>query len=189
MVAGTQLTFYVALLRGINVSGRHKVPMEQLRAELLSMGYSDVQTLLNSGNVIFRAEDIDPETLRTNIARHLNDVFGFEIPTWVLDARTFQDQFKEDPFRGLKLDEDSRCYVTFLNAEERAVPELPFTYNEGAFRIISERGKAVCSVLDISRIGTADVMGLLEKMYGKGITTRNWNTVVRILEKLKKPDS
>lgn len=179
---------YIALLRGINVVGRHKVPMAQLRVELQSMDFRDVHTLLNSGNVIFRGEDTNPAALRSRIASHLSRVFGFGIPTWVLDAKAFREQFRDDPFRDEEVTRETRCYVTFTD-DDREDPDLPFIHEEGAFRIIEKRGKALCSVLDISRIGTADVMGLLEKKYGKDITTRNWNTVARILEKLNTLES
>ena len=50
---------FVALLRGINVGGHHKVPMAELRTELEKLGYSKVNTLLNSGNIIFKAASDD----------------------------------------------------------------------------------------------------------------------------------
>jgi len=77
---------YVAFLRGINVSGHHKVPMAELRKELTKLGFTNVITLLNSGNVIFESSSDDAELLEKTIAEHLEKVFGFQIPVLIRNA-------------------------------------------------------------------------------------------------------
>jgi len=74
---------YVAFLRGINVGGHHKVPMADLRKELEKLGFENVETLLNSANIIFEAISDYEENLEKKISAHLEKSFGFPIPTIV----------------------------------------------------------------------------------------------------------
>jgi uncharacterized protein (DUF1697 family) len=74
---------HVALLRGINVGGNRRVPMADLRAVFADMGFTDVSSYINSGNVIFSA---DTEPNSAEIERVLNSRFGFAIETLVLSA-------------------------------------------------------------------------------------------------------
>ncbi len=72
---------YIAFLRGINVSGHHKVPMLQLRKEMEFLNFTKVSTLLNSGNIIFESNISNEEYLEKLISNHLEKTFGFPIPT------------------------------------------------------------------------------------------------------------
>lgn len=69
-----------AFLRGINVGGRHKVPMEALRKILAENGCTDVQTVLNSGNVRFDTPKKDLKGLESHLEKLLSEAFGFDIP-------------------------------------------------------------------------------------------------------------
>lgn len=175
---------YIALLRGINVGGHHKVPMVQLRLEMEKLGYTEVTTLLNSGNVIFEADSEDGAEIQDNISSHISTVFGFHIPTKVIKAERIMKLTAENPFVNEELNKSIRFYVTFLNKDnENSVP-LPWQSKDGSVRIIYGKEGIVCSVLDLSVSNTPKAMGELEKFYGKQITTRNWNTIIRIGKKL-----
>lgn len=71
---------YIALLRGINVGGHHKLPMADLRKEMVKLGFKHVKTLLNTGNIIFDGVAGSENMLEEEIAAHLERVFGFSIP-------------------------------------------------------------------------------------------------------------
>lgn len=75
---------YVCLLRGINVGGNHQVSMSDLRIVFERLGYDDVSTYINSGNVIFSA-DVKPTTV--TIEKALATAFGFAIPAHIVDAK------------------------------------------------------------------------------------------------------
>jgi len=175
---------YVALLRGINVGGHHKVPMAQLRAEFEKIGYSKVITLLNSGNIIFKADSDDEYRLQEEISAHISRVFDFEIPTTVIKAKQIFNLTAINPFSNESLNETVRFYTTFLNASRKSQIPLPWQSEDGAYRIIYHQGRIICSVLNLSVSKTPEAMGILQSIYGKKITTRNWNTVVRIENKL-----
>ena len=76
---------YVALLRGINISGKNKVPMAQLKEGFEGLAFRDVKTYLNSGNVIFSADEANTEKLRTQIEGMIQNHFGFDVPVFVME--------------------------------------------------------------------------------------------------------
>ena len=75
---------YIALLRGVNISGKNKVPMAELKKCFEALGFMDVKTCLNSGNVIFSGEETDASALTSRIERMIQRQFGLDIPVFVL---------------------------------------------------------------------------------------------------------
>lgn len=175
---------YVAFLRGINVGGHHKVPMADLRAEMAKLKCENILTILNSGNVIFDTPEKEADALEEKLASHLEKAFGFPIPTIVRSVAVIEDLLKNDPFEGIELTKERRFYISFLQKEVEAEIDLPWESEDGSYLILEKRGKNIISLLDISVTKTPQAMDALEKMYGKGITTRNWNTLKRIEKKI-----
>ncbi len=81
---------YVAFLRGINISGKNKIAMADLKAELEGRNYSEVVTYLNSGNVSFSADNKGKELIRTDLEAMLLDKFGLVVPTYVIEYENLQ---------------------------------------------------------------------------------------------------
>lgn len=175
---------YVAFLRGINVGGRHKLPMADLRKELQQLGFEQVTTLLNSGNVIFHASIADEEALEKMISEKLQEAFGFPVPTIIRKPETIDQLFKANPFKEVKITKDIRLYISFLKKDVRSDLELPWSSPDDSYKIIEKKEKNILSILDLSISKTPKAMDALEKFYGKGITTRNWKTIERIIKKL-----
>ena len=82
---------YVALLRGINVGGKNKIPMAELKKGFEELGFEEVKTYLNSGNVIFSSDKEDVEKLKKQIETMINEQFGFEIPVFVIPQERLRD--------------------------------------------------------------------------------------------------
>lgn len=78
-----QIMRYVALLRGINVGGKNKVPMKELKAIFENLGFTEVITYINSGNVIFSSESKDKEKLIEHIKTEIKDTFQLDIPVYL----------------------------------------------------------------------------------------------------------
>ena len=175
---------YIALLRGINVGGHHKVPMAALRKEMEVLEFSTVTTLLNSGNVIFEGETSQTPLLEKTIAEHLEKVFGFAIPVWVIKGQEIAALIQIDPFQQIEVTKDRRLYVSFLKESPRVNLDLPWVSEDKSYQIISIQNRIICSVLDLSDGTTVSGMDALEKLFGKAITTRNWNTILRIGNKI-----
>ncbi len=175
---------YLAFLRGINVGGHHKVPMADLRRELEKLGYENIITILNSGNVIFDAEEADTRGIEYTVEAHLEQFFGFSIPTIVRRSEDVFQLFQSDPFGDIELTKDIRRYISFLKEDVSSDLILPWKSQDLSYTILDHRDRNVLSVLDLSISKTPKAMEFLEKNYGSDITTRNWNTIIRIQKKV-----
>ena len=172
------MTKYVALLRGINVGGNKKVPMSDLKRTFESIGFENVKTLLNSGNVIFEGSGTNAETLETKLASQ----FEFDIPVILRTAEEIQKLVDSNPFKEIEVTPDTRLYITFLKDKPESKLKTPYEPPGKNFKILKITNDEVISILTISpAFKTTEAMGFLEKEFGKKITTRNWNTVVKLL--------
>ena len=105
---------YVALLRGINVGGHHKVPMKQLSEEFKKEGYSNITTILNSGNIIFDGPVAAVTEHEDKLKLHLEKVFDFPIPVLIRTGAEIVSLLNANPFDGIVVTKDIRLYVSFL---------------------------------------------------------------------------
>ena len=170
----------VALLRGINVGGHHKVPMAELKTLLTNLGCDNVKTILNSGNIVFETKKKDIAGLERTIELALSEHFGFPIPVIVIPQNQISELVNDDPFANVEIHKNIRLYVSFLKEPSTTKLKLPYISNDKAFTIIGLSDKFIVSVLDITTSNTPKGMEDLEKLFGKNITTRNWNTIVKI---------
>lgn len=170
------MTKYVALLRGINL-GKRQIKMAELKIVFEDLDLSEVTTLLASGNVVFEAGKTKPETLRSIIETAIEDQFGFDVPVILRSDGEIAALVASDPFKGVKVSPKTRLYITFLATPSKSKLKTP--YKDGDFTIREVTKGHVVSVLGL---GTAspDVMDFLGREFGKDITTRNWNTVLKI---------
>jgi uncharacterized protein (DUF1697 family) len=106
-------TGFVALLRGINVGGNRKVSMAKAKIAFEKLGYRDVKTYVNSGNIMFTATSKDEAMLAREIEKCLEKEFAFPIPTLVRSAKTIEKVNKGIP-AAWKNDETQRTDVLFL---------------------------------------------------------------------------
>lgn len=88
------MTKYIAFLRGINISGKNKIEMAQLKAELATAGFEEVSTYLNSGNVAFSTGESQP---RQALEQLIQDRFGLQIPVYVIEADALKDILENAP--------------------------------------------------------------------------------------------
>ncbi len=182
LVMSTSLLAYVALLRGINVGGNKKVPMALLKKMLEKMGYTNVKTLLASGNAVFETTERDAEQIRSSCEKQFEKTFGFTSSFIIRKISDIVALAKADPFKGITVAPDIRLYITFLPGKPKSTLKIPYTSPEGDFRILKVTTGEVMSVLDLSKgSGTVDAMKIVEKEFGKEVTTRNWNTVLKLL--------
>jgi uncharacterized protein (DUF1697 family) len=86
----------------------------------------------------------------------------------------------DDPFAGIDVHKNIRLYITFLKEPSTTKLTLPYISKDNSFRIIDIKKDIIISVLDITTTSTPKGMEDLEKLFGKNITTRNWNTIQKI---------
>lgn len=88
---------FVALLRGINISGKNKIPMQELKLGFESLGYKEVVTYLNSGNVIFSSNTNDKVKISNDIYKMLENKFNIKIPVFVIKSDELNDLLSNKP--------------------------------------------------------------------------------------------
>ncbi|MFN0147180.1 MAG: DUF1697 domain-containing protein [Dehalococcoidia bacterium] len=174
-------TDYAAFLRGINVGGNNIIAMADLRAMCADIGFTKVKTILASGNVVFTASGGTAATVGAKLAAKLHDATGRDISVIIRTVDQIRAMLAAAPFAGIVVTPDTRLYVTLLPAPSASKLKLPYTSPDGGFRILRVAGADVFSVLTVSPDHrTVDAMQILEKEFGKSITTRNWNTIAKI---------
>jgi uncharacterized protein (DUF1697 family) len=176
-------TLYAAFLRGINVGGHKPIKMEDLKRAFEALGFGNVRTILASGNVVFEPSQAGSEALVETIEGKLKDVFGYDIGVLVRPMKDLQQLEATNPFKGIKVTPQTRLYVTFLSEKPRSSLKIPYQSPDRNFKIIRVTENAVLSVLTVSpESRTTDLMTVLEKEFGRKVTTRNWNTITKLLE-------
>ena len=88
---------YIALLRGINISGRNKISMPELKKHFIECGFDDVVTYLNSGNVIFDSDEDDERKLEKRIGSMIKKEFDLDIPVFVLPQQKLAQLLEKAP--------------------------------------------------------------------------------------------
>ena len=88
---------YIALLRGINISGKNKISMSELKSELEKNKYQNVSTYLNSGNVIFESDIDNKESIMKDIYKIIKNKFNLEIPVFIMTSLELEDILSHNP--------------------------------------------------------------------------------------------
>ena len=173
---------YISLLRGINVAGQKKIRMSDLKALYISLGFYDVQTYIQSGNVIFGSEQGVDEIV-TLIEKAISKQYGFEVPVQVCKVEVFEKLIVECPFRELDLvEEGTRVMVTFLEnlPNEENVAKL-MTYVKEPERLVLH-GRQIYLHCPNGYGKTKLSNAFIEKKLGVTATTRNWKSVLKLCE-------
>ncbi len=174
---------YAAFLRGINVGGNRVIKMADVVKALSGLGLREVKTVGASGNVTFAAAAADPDALVKSIEAGLQKAFGHAIPVIVRRLDHLRALIASEPFQRVKVTPETRLYVTFRATPGQPKTGLPIPYEtpEKNFQILKVKPGEIFSVVDLAAGGTTiDAMGILEKEFGKNVTTRNWNTVKKL---------
>ena len=129
------MTTWVAFLRGVNVGGHRVVKMERLRALFGELGFENVRTYIQSGNVLFDSKKTSRAALEKAIDGHLEAALGFDVRSFVRKSTDLHALIARDPFSEVEVDEDTRLMVMFLSRPLRSV-ELPLSSPKGDIELI-----------------------------------------------------
>lgn len=173
---------YVAILRGVNVSGKNKLPMADLRAKLAQAGLQNIRTYIQSGNVIFEYGKSSPEELAKKIATVILKQFGFEVPVIVLTVEELSDIISNNPFLRDNSRDSKKLHVTFLAEKpqkENLDRTVELTFPPDEF-IIRDRAVYVFCPNGYGRSKITN--NFFEQKLKVTATTRNWKTVNKLKE-------
>lgn len=173
---------FVALLRGINVGRGNRVPMAGLRTLLEQQGYEQVSTLLNSGNAVFCAPSGIGGMAHKAISHALVETFGISVPVIVKSAPQFAAVVAANPYA---VAEPSRLLVALASRAEdlNALAALePLLFPSEALHIAEHAAYLHCPAGVSASKAASSLLGKL----GRGVTTRNWSTVLKIAAALSR---
>jgi uncharacterized protein (DUF1697 family) len=169
------LAKYVALLRGVNVGGRNKLPMKDLRALLESLGHGEVETFIQSGNVIFTAtKAVTPKSLESAIAKQ----FALDITVVIRTPRELAAVVKANPFPRA---DTSTLHVGFMAKKPAAATVAKLDAERFLPDEFAIRGCELYLHVP-SGMGRAKLPGYLDRQLKVPTTVRNWNTVRKLIE-------
>jgi uncharacterized protein (DUF1697 family) len=170
------------MLRGINVSGHKKLKMGELKKLYESLGFSDVQTYIQSGNVIFKSSGKDVSKLASSINEKIKEIFGLDVGVIIRTKDELEQLIANNPFA--KKDE-SKLYVTFLSAIPTNVPtdEISKVKNKAEEFFVTDQAVYLFCPYGYGRSKLSNT--LFEKKLKVSATTRNWETVKALLNMAK----
>lgn len=173
------MTRYVALLRGVNVGGRKMVGMAALRAALEGMGFADVKTLLQSGNVVFRGRAMPPAALEARLEKALAADLGVSADCHVRTADEWRSVIAANPFRAEALKDPSHLLVTFFKAALDPAGVQALQASITGREVVRADGRHLYMTFP-DGIGTSKAFTQMDRKLGAVGTSRNWNTVTRL---------
>ena len=172
---------YVALLRGINLGPRNKIAMADLRELLVGLGHEAVRTHILSGNAIFTNRRRSIRPLEVEMERAIRERFGFDIRVQIRTAGDLAAIVAGNPLPEATAQGD-RLFVLFLdrNADKERIDAIdPAAFAPDEFRL---GDRVIYAWYKNGFLESKLVAVLTDKRLGVGITTRNWNTVTKLLE-------
>ncbi len=175
------MTRYVALLRGINVSGQKLIKMEELRKHFELPGFSNIVTYIQSGNVLFDTKEKKQDLIRKQIEDQLIVKLGYAVPVIVRSLKEIGEAIANNPFDTPVSGGKARLYVSFLSG----LPDEDLIKLIEAFSYEAEKIKVVnreAYLLTESYGSTKFPNTFIEKKLGVQSTVRNWNTVNKLTE-------
>jgi len=171
---------YIALIRGINVTGNKIVPMAKLREMFEALGFKQVRTYIASGNVIFQAAKTAPEKLSRKIEAEILKEFGFSASVITKTPEELAAALSNNPFLKEKNIDPSKLHVSFLSdvGAEAGISKLA-ALETGCDRFHCV-GREIYLHCPDGYGNTKLNNNVLEKLLGVTATTRNWNTVSKL---------
>jgi uncharacterized protein (DUF1697 family) len=177
------MTTYAALLRGINVGGSKKVPMADLRSLLAGLGHTGVRTHLQSGQAVFSAGHGDEASLAAELSRAIEERFGFPVDVIVRDHAYLKAVVEACPFPAADL-APKQLHVTYFSAPvtpDRFAGIDPAAHLPEEFRL-GDRCLYLYAPEGLGRSKLAEALSRRPVTKGLIATSRNWNTVLKLVE-------
>ena len=172
---------YIALLRGINVSGHKILKMELLRKVLGELHFENIKTYIQSGNVIFDSSITDITALEYQIAKKIAEHFGFLVPVRITTLKELKTIVAKNPFVEENLLDSVLPYVAFLSH----VPALTDMEQLQAFDFGNDKFVNSNRILYLwyaeSAAKTKLSNVIIEKKLQLKATSRNWKTILRLI--------
>jgi len=173
---------YIVLLRGINVSGKNKLKMTDLRAMLEAMKFANIQTYIQSGNIVLEAKEMPNIELAQCVKTQIKTIFDYDVPTLVLRVGEWQAIFQNNPFLTKRNEDITKLHVTILAElpDKDLINNLKdIQHKADEFEIVGNNIYLFCP----DGYGrTKFTNTFFERKLKVAATTRNWRTVGKLVE-------
>ncbi len=173
---------YIALLRGINVSGQKKIKMAELREHLAELPLHNIQTYIQSGNILFDREETEVGIIEEEIRAKIEEKYGFDVPTMVKTKEDLEHVIAQHPFIHQRHEDPKLVHVTFLAGSPEAehlanltsvdYPSEEYQVDRTFFYLFAPNGYGRAKLNN----------NFIERKLKVRATTRNWKTVTKLLE-------
>ena len=177
---------YITMLRGVNVTGHNTIKMEVLRGLCQGLGFRNVETYVQSGNIVFQALLENPEAISKRIGETVLRSFGFDTPVIVRTSKEMRNVIGNNPFLKEKGIDSSKLHVTFLSetAQKGSEKKLEtLATNPDRFYPASHEIYLYCpGGYGRTRLSN----NAIEKALSIEATTRNWKTTNTLFEMVSK---
>jgi uncharacterized protein (DUF1697 family) len=167
---------YAAFLRGVSPLN---AKMSELKKCFEAAGFTNVKTILGSGNVVFEARSKSRSALERQLEAAMDEDLGRVFATTVRSIDELAALVASDPYKAFKLAPNSKRVVTLLHAKPKSRLKLPIELDDA--RILCLQGTEIFSVYVPSPKGPV-FMNLIEKTFGKDLTTRTWDTIGKVVK-------
>jgi uncharacterized protein (DUF1697 family) len=175
------MTTYIAILRGINVGGKRIIKMELLRTMFADLGFKNVKTYIQSGNVVFECNKMNADKIESKIENEILKQFNFEVPVLIREANELREIAAANPFINDPKKDKASLHITFLSAtpvnnniskmEEGLYPDDEFNIIDKAVYLYCPNGYSNSKLTN----------GYIETKLKVRATTRNWKTVNELI--------
>jgi uncharacterized protein (DUF1697 family) len=172
---------FIALLRGINVGGHNKIPMPELRSVSAELGWGEVQTYIQSGNLVFTA-GAAPSALEAELERAIERRFGLLIPVIVRAATDWPAYVKSNPFPDVCEKEPNLVMLGLSKSPPKADTEMRLQERAAPGERIVRVSDALWIHFGSGMARTKLSPALLDRLAGSPVTMRNWRTVLKLGE-------
>jgi uncharacterized protein (DUF1697 family) len=172
---------FLAFLRGINVGGRKLIKMNELCEIFESIGLSNVQTYIQSGNVSFNCPGKNIQQLKKRIEIQLLKKLGYNVPVILRQFSELENMVAQNPFLGYSNKKQTKLYVCFLEKPPGGQPKLPLINAKEGLKLLKilHSDAFLFSHKVNGRFGFPN--NFIEKELGVVSTARNWNTILKII--------
>jgi len=175
------MSTYITLLRGINVNGKNLLKMQLLKSMFEELYFTQVQTYIQSGNIIYQSTIKDTETINQLITNKIEEKFGFKIPVITITLQQLTDCINNNPFTQNTTFDLALLHCTFLASEPSEIDSLkinPNDYPDDKFHFYNNIVYLSCA----KGYGQTKLTNnFFERKLQQTATTRNWKTILKLV--------
>ena len=176
------LKTYISLLRGINISGHKLIRMDDLKVLCAELGFSNIQTYIQSGNVVFQYEKVELKVLEKAMTEIIRQKYGFDVPVVVKEHEALKQIVASNPFLSDTSKDVSKIYITFLSEppdQQRYDQMGEGQHFEEDYRLYGDAMYIYCpNGYGNTKLST----NFLESKLKLAATSRNWKTTSQLLK-------